>query len=133
VPRGRHQENKNPESNTSIKIPATNIQKPMNQPKDKKPDCFGNLEIVFPMGDNGLRQTPPACFECRHKTECLRAGLSGQAGLKVHEEHIDRSYRSGMISFVERWSRKKIIERRKRSNNSSCFIGSFLRRKANRQ
>jgi len=101
----------------------------MSQPKDNKPDCFGELNIVFPMGDDGLRQTPPACFECQRKTECLRTGLRGQAGLKVHEEHIDRSYRSGMISFVERWSRKKSIEQRKQSGNSSRLIGRFLRRK----
>jgi len=104
----------------------------MSQSKDKLPDCFGELDIVFPMGDQGLRQTPPTCFECRHKTECLRAGLRGQAGLKVHEEHIDRSYHSGMISFVERWSRKKSIAQRRQSDNASGLIGWFLRRKAKR-
>jgi len=97
------------------------------QPNDKKPECFGELEIVFPMEDDGLRHTPPACFECQRKTECLRTGLRGQAGLKVQEEHIDRSYRSGMISFVERWSRKKSIEQRKQSGNSASFIGRLLR------
>ncbi len=86
---------------------------PMTQPKDIPPDCFGELEIVFPMGDDGLRHTPALCFECPFKTECLRSGLKGRAGLKVHEEHLARSYHSGAISFVERWSRKKAIERRK--------------------
>lgn len=97
--------------------------------KDKKCGCFGELEIVFPMGDDGLRHTPPVCLECPDKTECLRAGLRGQAGLKVHEEHIDRSYRSGMISFMERWSRKKILERHRKAGNSCSFIDRFLRRK----
>jgi len=104
----------------------------MSQPKDKLPDCFGELDIVFPMGDDGLRQTPPTCFECPHKTECLRAGLRGQAGLKVHEEHIDRSYRAGMISFVERWSRKKSIEQRRHAGKASGLIEWFMRRKTNR-
>jgi len=101
----------------------------MTQPKDTPPDCFGNLDIVFPMGDDGLRHTPAACFECPHKTECLRTGLRGRAGLKVHEEHIDRSYESGMISFVERWSRKKAIDRRKNRGKASSFIWRLLRRK----
>jgi len=104
----------------------------MTQSENKIPECFGELDIVFPMADDGLRHTPPTCFECPHKTECLRTGLRGQAGLKVHEEHIDRSYRSGMISFVERWSRKKGLERRKKSGNSESLIGRFLRRMTNR-
>jgi len=100
-----------------------------NPAKDKKCDCFGELETVFPMGDDGLRHTPPICLECADKTECLRAGLRGQAGLKVHEEHIDQSYRSGMISFMERWSRKKSLERRRKTGNSWSLIDRFLRRK----
>ena len=93
----------------------------MTQPKDTPPDCFAKLDIVFPMGDDGLRHTPATCFECPHKTDCLRTGLRGRAGLKVHEEHIDRSYESGMITFVERWSRKKTIDRRKNCGKTSRF------------
>ena len=104
----------------------------MNQTEDNKPECFGDLDTVFPMGDDGLRQTPPDCFECPDKTECLRSGLRGQAGLKIHEEHIDRSYQSGMISFVERWSRKKRIEQRRQSGNATSLISRFLRRKTKR-
>jgi len=104
----------------------------MDQTKDSKPECFGDLDTVFPMGDHGLRQTPPTCFECPDKTECLRTGLRGQAGLKIHEEHIDRSYQSGMISFVERWSRKKIIEQRRHSGNATSLISRLLRRKTKR-
>ena len=101
----------------------------MSRSEDKTLDCFGKLEIVFPLGDDGLRHTPAPCFECPHKTECLRTGLRGKAGLKVHEEHVDRSYDSGMISFVERWSRKKTIDRRKNSGKASRFIWRLLRRK----
>jgi hypothetical protein len=36
-------------------------------------------------------------------------------GLKVREEQIDRAYSSGMIGFFERWSRKKAINRQKKS------------------
>jgi hypothetical protein len=87
----------------------------MAQKKNRPPDCFAQLETVFPMGKDGLRNTPEACLECRHKTECLRTAIQGRDGLKVREEQIDRAYNSGMISFLERWSKKKVIDRQKKS------------------
>jgi len=66
------------------------------------------------MGKDGLRHTPEDCFPCLHKTDCLRAAIRGKEGLKVHEEHIDRAYESGRIGFMERWSKKKDIHRRKK-------------------
>jgi len=86
----------------------------MNRKIRKYPACFGNLEKVFPMGKDGLRHTPEDCFPCLHKTDCLRAAIRGKEGLKVHEEHIDRAYESGRIGFMERWSKKKDIHRRKK-------------------
>ncbi|MBW2429972.1 MAG: hypothetical protein JRF56_13500 [Deltaproteobacteria bacterium] len=105
----------------------------MTQSNDKARDCFGKLEIVFPLGNDGLRHTPAPCMECAYKTECLRTGLRGQTGLKVHEEHIDRSYESGMMSFWERWSKKKAINRRKNSGKTSGFNWQRLRRKTTRK
>jgi hypothetical protein len=55
--------------------------------------------------------------------------LQGRAGLSVHEEHIDRSYNSGTIGFMERWSRKKEIERRKNSGSPSPLKWLWGRRK----
>lgn len=82
-------------------------------PQEKKyPSCFGVLETVFPKGKNGLRSTPENCIHCTHKTRCLRSAMIGVDGLKVREESIDRAYTSGRITFWERWSRKKEIERR---------------------
>ena len=101
----------------------------MSDSTKKTLDCFGKLEIVFPRGDDGLRHSPAPCLECPHKTECLRTGLGGQAGLDVHAEHVDRSYDSGMISFVERWSRKKNIERQKNSGKASRFSWRLCRSK----
>ena len=87
----------------------------MTQKKNGPPDCFAQLETVFPMGKDGLRNTPQTCLACRHKTECLRRAIQSRDGLKVREEQVDRAYSSGMIGFLERWSRKKAIERRKKS------------------
>lgn len=77
----------------------------------KFPPCFGELETVFPMGKNGLRNTPEACLSCLYKTECLRSAIEGVGGLKVREEFIERAYQSGRINFLERWSRKKALQR----------------------
>ena len=80
---------------------------------DKKiPACFGELETVFPKCKNGLRNTPETCLACRHKTECLRSAIDGVGGLKIREEFVDRAYTSGIIGFMERWSKKKEIKRR---------------------
>ena len=38
--------------------------------EEELPFCFGDLEKVFPMQENGLRQTPEACFfHCPVKTQ----------------------------------------------------------------
>ena len=87
----------------------------MAQKKNRSPDCFAQLETVFPMGKDGLRNTPETCLACRHKTECLRMVIKGRDGLKVREEQIDRAYNSGRIGFLERWSKKKAIDRQKKS------------------
>ena len=66
------------------------------------------------MGKDGLRHTPEDCLACLHKTECLRMAIQSKDGLKVKEEHLERAYNSGMIGFLERWSRKKDFQRRKK-------------------
>ncbi len=76
-----------------------------------KPDCFGDLESVFPMGTDGLRESPPHCLGCPHKTACLRAAVQGRKGATVRREAIDRAYRSGTIGFLERWSRRKLLSK----------------------
>ena len=76
------------------------------------PDCFGDLETVFPQRENGFRESPTTCFECPHKTACLRAAMEALAGLKVREEQVDRAYDAGVIGFLKRWSQKKNLRRR---------------------
>lgn len=82
-----------------------------------RPDCFGQLDTVFPKTADGLRQSPPTCMRCRHKTDCLRSAVQGTGGIEVHEEALQRAYRSGATSFLERWSRKKRLSRRRRQSS----------------
>jgi hypothetical protein len=79
-------------------------------------ECFGRIEIVFPMGPDGLRQTPHGCFECGAKTACLRTALSGEQGVAVHEERLARAYDAGTVGFLQRWAHHKTLQRRKRAD-----------------
>jgi hypothetical protein len=38
--------------------------------------------------------------------------MRGAGGVKVREEIVDRAYDSGMMSFLERWSKKKQLKRK---------------------
>jgi hypothetical protein len=77
------------------------------------PECFGNLAKVFPMGKNGLRETPEDCFfHCPVKTRCLKQAIATKDGVKVEEEIIERSTKAGAMNFFERWSRKKQLHKR---------------------
>jgi hypothetical protein len=87
----------------------------MVKKKIKYPYCFGRLDTVFPLGKDGLRHTPESCMVCFCKTECLREAVRGPEGIQVHEEKVERAYRSGTINFFERWSRKKTLSRLKRN------------------
>ncbi len=74
-------------------------------------ECYGILDRVFPMGPRGLRESPPECFQCAERTQCLRSALKTREGLSVQEEVVDRAAGSGMLGFLERWSRKKHLSR----------------------
>lgn len=90
----------------------------MGKDKAKYPLCFGDLEKVFPKGKNGLRNSPEKCTVCVFKVDCLRSAMEGKNGLLVREEVVDRAYASGLISFFERWSKKKEIQRQIDSEDS---------------
>ncbi|MDM8517294.1 hypothetical protein QUF76_13920 [Desulfobacterales bacterium HSG16] len=81
--------------------------------KNGYPSCFGTLEIVFPIDENGLRSTPVKCMVCENKTPCLSHAMKQSSGLTVKEEMVDRAYDSNMMGFFERWSRKKDLQRRR--------------------
>lgn len=80
-------------------------------PKERPP-CFGDLDIVFPECEDGLRCSPATCLACEHKTECLREAMKGKGGLRMRGTYLDRAYAAGMVGFLERWSKKKEIHRK---------------------
>ena len=73
------------------------------------PECFGRIERVFPLGEDGLRHSPPGCLACACKTACLRRALAGEGGLQVREERLRRAWESGTMPFWERWARQKTL------------------------
>lgn len=85
-----------------------------------RPDCFSDLDIVFPLGADGLRITPESCMQCAHRTPCLRMAMGGGRGWRVREEMVDRAYRGGVIGFFQRWSQKKNIARQRKSIQEEC-------------
>lgn len=88
--------------------------------------CFGKLEKVFPLGSDGLRESPESCSRCYCKTECLRVAMQGRDGLKVQEEIVDRAYDSGLMSFIDRWSRKKALHRRGEEKSKGKKKGQII-------
>lgn len=86
----------------------------MNDDPARRASCFGDLSVVFPPSENGLRASPKACMACAYKTECLRMAMTNKNGLRVHEEMVTRAYESGRIGFIERWSRKKQLHQRQK-------------------
>jgi hypothetical protein len=88
-------------------------------PKKEYPYCFGKLDNVFPLEEDGLRHSPESCMVCFCKTECLRKAVAGPEGITVKEEQVKRAYSSGTISFVERWSRKKALARQKKNDGKT--------------
>jgi len=86
---------------------------------DQKPECFGVMDRVFPMTEDGLRHSPSSCMACVFKTECLGTAIRRPAGVKVQEELVDRAYESKTISFIERWSKKKYLDKIKKEKTMS--------------
>jgi hypothetical protein len=78
----------------------------MTQKKKEYPNCFGKLDMVFPLGKDGLRHTPESCMVCFCKTECLREAVNGPEGIQVHEERVEREKKRLPV-------KNKMVKRRK--------------------
>jgi len=94
---------------------------------ESRPECFGRLERVFPIGPEGLRESPPECLRCDCKTECLRRAVTGEQGVPVHAERLERAYRAGNVGFLERWARQKNLSNQKPKGAWAAFWNRLRR------
>jgi hypothetical protein len=76
-----------------------------------KRGCFGVLDLVFPVGQRGLREVAAGCRTCPERTACLRTALSTKEGLALRAQVLDRAAARGMVGRLQRWSRKKTLSR----------------------
>jgi hypothetical protein len=79
---------------------------------DKK-ECFGNLEKVFPLQTDGLREVPPECFACPERVGCLRAAINSEEGIGMRAERLDQIPVRSIRGRLRRWSEKKELNRQR--------------------
>jgi hypothetical protein len=73
--------------------------------------CYGILDKVFPMGDEGLREIVPRCFDCPEKRECLQAALETEQGIAMRRALLERTPPQGLMGRLKRWSERKALSR----------------------
>jgi hypothetical protein len=82
---------------------------------NNKPECFGDIDSVFPMTENGYRESPENCIKnCSFKRECIVKALESDKGIDKKSEMLDDAYEAGNINFFARWAKKKSLENRKK-------------------
>ncbi len=73
-----------------------------------KPDCFADIDTVFPRRPDGLRESPSRCLACGLKVECLKAALSSPEGAGVERGGLARNTAVGrVLKGYRRWSTLK--------------------------
>ncbi|MDB9823193.1 hypothetical protein OAC89_05790 [Deltaproteobacteria bacterium] len=77
----------------------------------EKKDCFGILDKIFPLGDKGLREIVPECFDCSDRILCLKEALKTKEGVDMRVGILDRIPASGLVGKIRRWSQKKDLNR----------------------
>ena len=77
-------------------------------------DCFGILDKVFPMGDEGFREIVPECFKCSDRKECLQKALKTEQGFQLRSDVLDRSSAGGLMGRLKRWSDKKALSKQQK-------------------
>jgi len=82
--------------------------------QDMEKDCFGILDRVFPLGEEGLRHVPEPCFECEHRVDCMKEALNSPDGIEMRMEMLSRSKGEGLIGWIKRWSQMKELHRMKK-------------------
>lgn len=91
-----------------------------------KPQCFGDLNKVFPLNEEGIRQSPEDCIQkCSYKKECIIDALEKDSNRQREHEMVDAAYESGNINFFSRWAKKKSLSNRNvKKRKISIFNGS---------
>ena len=76
-----------------------------------KPDCFGVLDEVFPVGETGIREVRERCIDCPYRLECLKSALNTEEGIRMRGEMLRRVPLEGMGDWLKRWSDKKMLSK----------------------
>ncbi len=74
-----------------------------------RPNCFGILDEVFPVGSSGIREVKEKCIDCPYRLECLKSALDTEEGIRMREEMLRRVPVNGMGDWLKRWSEKKML------------------------
>jgi hypothetical protein len=80
------------------------------------PECFGQIDRVFPMGPDGLREVSAECWPCPQRVDCLRRAVASPEGddaLTGEMAKREQDHTGGVTGFFKRWSRLKSHQRRK--------------------
>jgi hypothetical protein len=78
---------------------------------ESEKDCYGVLDRIFPVGEEGLREIVPECFNCPYRKACLQEALKTKEGLLLRSEVLDRVPATGLSGKLRRWSEKKHLSR----------------------
>jgi len=76
-----------------------------------QPSCFAQLDTVFPMGAQGLREVSSGCWDCGQRVECLKAAVAGGQGLTEELARREERAVGGVSGFLRRWNRLKTHSR----------------------
>jgi len=74
-------------------------------------ECFGDLDKVFPPGEDGLRAVPSECLGCEDRTQCLKEALNTPKGISLRMERLAQAEEHGLVGKLKRWSRRKALSR----------------------
>jgi len=78
-----------------------------------RPECHGRLDVVFPMGADGLREVAAGCWDCQSRVDCLRLAVAADRDqgrpdrLTPAGQASENNEQSGVGGFLRRWSRLK--------------------------
>jgi hypothetical protein len=86
-------------------------------------DCYGILDRVFPVNNQGFREVTTECQECPDKVACLKSSLSTKEGIEFKAKRLDNFPANGLLGRIKRWSYRKelhrLTEQKKKEGNDS--------------